>query len=144
MLEAVESFVKSTGSRRTIFIARKVPCIHSFFGFAVEVGSDDVHLMDFPVVGSGESEEGSVKLETHHRGVSFKEVLTRDMRESSSDDTSLILDDVFVGILFDGENTSTTDRPTIRGRNFERASSELEQLDEFDVHRVFPFRPIGT
>ena len=76
----------------------------------------------FPVVGSGESEEGSVKLETHHRGVSFKEVLTRDMRESSSDDTSLILDDVFVGISFDGENPSTTDRPTIRGRNFERAS----------------------
>ena len=144
MLEAVESFVKSTGSRRTIFIARKVPCIHSFFGFAVEVGSDDVHLMDFPVVGSGESEEGSVKLETHHRGVSFKEVLTRDMRESSSDDTSLILDVVSVGISFDGENLSTAGGLTIGGRSFGRVSPELERLGEFDVHRVFPFRPIGT
>ena len=79
MLEAVESFVKSTGSRRTIFIARKVPCIHSFFGFAVEVGSDDVHLMDFPVVGSGESKEGTVGLETHDGGVGFEEILPRNL-----------------------------------------------------------------
>ena len=101
LLEAVESFVKSTGPRRTIFIARKVPCIHSFFESAIEVGLDDIHLVDFPIIGSG---EGLVRLETHHRGVSFKEVLARDLRESLSDNTSLTLDDVFVGILFDGEN----------------------------------------
>ena len=120
MLEAVESFAKSTGSRITIFIAGRLPCIDDFFEFAVEVGSDDDDL------------------------IGLEEVLARELRESLSDNTSLILDVVSVGISFDGENLSTAGGLTIGGRSFGRVSPELERLGEFDVHRVFPFRPIGT
>ena len=55
LFQAIESFMQMTSARGSVFISGRLLHENCFFEFAVEVGTDDIDLMNFPVLRSGKS-----------------------------------------------------------------------------------------
>ena len=118
--------------------------VDDFVEFAIEVGSNDVDLVNLPVVGSGECKESSIGFKVHDGSVGFEEILSRYLGATLGDESSLVLEDVTVGVSFDGKDPTASDRLATGRRFFKGVGAELEELSEFDVHSFLPFEPVGT
>ena len=55
LFQAIESFMQMTSARGSVFISGRLLHENGFFEFAVEVGTDDIDLVNFPVLRSGKS-----------------------------------------------------------------------------------------
>ena len=134
--------MQTTSARSSVFITGRLLHEDSFFEFTVEVSTNDIDLMNFPILGSSEGEKCLIRFEAHDRGVSGKEILSRDLREALCDESSLVFDNFAFGVSFDGKNPSAANSFSIRRDVFERVSAEIEELLDFGVHSLFPLGPV--
>lgn len=84
------------------------------------------------------------RFKSHNRSIGREEILTRDLRETLSNETGLILRNISVSVAFDEKDSTTSNGLSFRRRVNKLVGTKFAKLIEFGLHSFLPLGPVGA